>query len=79
MIFFITMAIESMAVRSIMLQKLLQEILLEGLTTMLLPCTFVQGIYIIAHLFSFVNSTHIKRVLNLQIVKISPLVIIIFP
>ena len=57
MMFFITMSVESTDVMSIMLQDLLKEILLEGLTTMLLPCTFVQGIFIIAQLFAFCNST----------------------
>ena len=64
MMFFITVAVESTAVRSIMLQELLKEILLEGLTTMLLPCTSVQGICIIAQLFETVNSTLYCRVLK---------------
>ena len=63
MMFFITVAVESTAVMPIMLQELLKEILLEGLTTMLLPCTSVQGICIITHLFSFCNSTLVDRVL----------------
>ena len=64
MIFFITVAVESTAVMSIMLQELLKEILLEGLTTMLLPCTSVQGVCIIAQLFEKVNSTLCCRVLK---------------
>ena len=63
MIFFITVAVESTAAMSIMLQELLKEILLEGLTTMLLPCTSAQGICIIAQLFEKVNSTPSERVL----------------
>lgn len=63
MMFFITVAVEATAVMSIMLQELLKEILLEGLTTMLLPCTSVQGICIITHLFSFCNSTLVDGVL----------------
>ena len=63
MIFFITVAVESTAVMSIMLQELLKEILLEVLTTMLLPCTSAQGICIIAQLFEKVNSALIRRVL----------------
>ena len=63
MMFFITMSVESTAVIPIMLQELLREILLEGLTTMLLPCTFAQGFCIIAHLFIFCNSTLARRVL----------------
>jgi len=43
MMIFTTVAVESTAAKSIMLQKLLERILLEGLTTMLLPCTSVQG------------------------------------
>ena len=63
MMFFITVAVEATVVMSIMLQELLKEILLEGLTTMLLPCTSVQGICIITHLFSFCNSTLVDGVL----------------
>lgn len=63
MMFFITVAVESTAAMSIMLQELLKEILLEGLTTMLLPCTSVQGICIVAQLFEIVNSTRLIRVL----------------
>ena len=63
MIFIITVAVESTAVMSIMLQELLKEILLEGLTTMLLPCTSAQGICIIVQLFEKVNSTLYCRVL----------------
>ena len=55
MMFFITVPVESTAVMSTMLQELLKEILLEGLTTMLLPCTSVQGKYIIAQLFGFLQ------------------------
>lgn len=47
---------ESASIWSTMLQEVLSEILLESLTTMLLPCTLVQGNYIIAHLFDFRNS-----------------------
>jgi hypothetical protein len=47
---------ESASIWSTMLREVLSEILLEGLTTMLLPCTLVQGNYIIAHLFDFRNS-----------------------
>ena len=50
MMFFVTMPVESTGVIQIMLQELLKEILLESLTTMLLPCTFVQGNYIIAQI-----------------------------
>ena len=57
MMFFITVAVESTAVMSIMLQELLERILLEGLTTMLLPCTSVQGNYIIAQTCVLRNST----------------------
>lgn len=63
MMFFTTVAVESTEVMSTMLQELLKEILLEGLTTMLLPCTSVQGICIVAHLFAFCNSTLSHRVL----------------
>ena len=63
MMFFITVAVESTAVMPIMLQELLKEILLEGLTTMLLPCTSAQGICIIAQLFEKVNSALVWRVL----------------
>lgn len=65
MMFFITVTVKSTAVTSIMLQELLKEILLEILTTMLLPCTSVQGICIIAHLFAFCNSTLSGRALIL--------------
>lgn len=65
MIFFITVAVESTAVMSTMLQEILKEILLEGLTTMLLPCASAQGICIIAHLFHFCNSTLAWRVLKI--------------
>ena len=63
MMFFTTVAVESTDVMSTMLQELLKEILLEGLTTMLLPCTSVQGACIVAHLFAFYNSTLSSRVL----------------
>ena len=64
MMFFITVAVESTAAMSTMLQKLLIEIVLEVLTTMLLPCTSVQGILIITQLFEKVNSTLVTRVLK---------------
>ena len=73
MMFFITVTVESTEVMSIMLQELLKGILLECLTTMLLPCTSAQGIHIIAHLFVFCNSTLFDRVLiceNLQFVNL---------
>ena len=38
-----------------LLQELLPEILSKGLTTMLLPCTIVQGIFIIGHHPHIVN------------------------
>lgn len=57
MMFFANMPVESTAVIPTMLQELLKEILLDSLTTMLLPCTSVQGFCIIAHLFGFCNST----------------------
>lgn len=57
MMFFVNMPVESTAVIPTMLQELLKEILLDSLTTMLLPCTSVQGLCIIAHLFGFCNST----------------------
>ena len=57
MMIFITVAVESTAAKSIMLQELLERILLEGLTTMLLPCTSVQGNYIIAQTLVLCNST----------------------
>ena len=57
MMFFITVAVESTAAMSTMLQELLKEIVLEVLTTMLLPCTSVQGTLIITQLFEKVNST----------------------
>ena len=60
---FTTVAVESTAAESIMLQEILERILLEGLTTMLLPCTSAQGICIIAQLFEKVNSTPLERVL----------------
>ena len=60
---FTTVAVESTAAESIMLQEILERILLEGLTTMLLPCTSVQGTSIIAHLFENVNSTQLMIVL----------------
>ena len=66
MMFFITVAVESTAVMSTMLQEVLKEVLLEGLTTMLLPCTSVQGKYIIAQLFEFRNSTPSQRVPNAE-------------
>ena len=47
---------ESASIWSTMLREVLSEILLDGLTTMLLPCTLVQGNYIIAHLFDSRNS-----------------------
>ena len=54
---FTTVAVESTAAESIMLQEILERILLEGLTTMLLPCTSVQGNYIIAQTCVLRNST----------------------
>ena len=57
MMIFITVAVESTAAESIMLQEILARILLEGLTTMLLPCTSVQGNYIIAQTCVLRNST----------------------
>jgi hypothetical protein len=51
MMFFITVAVESTAAMSTMLQELLKELVLEVLTTMLLPCTSVQGTLIITQLF----------------------------
>ena len=66
MILIITVAVESTATESIMLQKLLEEILLEALTTMLLPCTDVQGSCILAQMFGFCNSTLERRVLNMK-------------
>ena len=64
MMFFITVAVESTAVMSTMLQEVLKEVLLEGLTTMLLPCTSVQGNYIIAQTLVLCNSTLGLRVLK---------------
>ena len=64
MMFFANMPVESTAVIPTMLQELLKEILLDSLTTMLLPCTSVQGFCIIAHLFVFCNSTPWQGVLN---------------
>ncbi len=64
--FFTTVAVESTAAVSTMLQEILKEILLEGLTTMLLPCTSVQGKYSIAHAFAFCNSTLGPRVLKCE-------------
>lgn len=66
MIFYMTVAVESTAAMSTMLQEILKEILLEGLTTMLLPCASAQGICIIAHLFSFCNSTLAQGVLKIK-------------
>ena len=63
MMLFITVAVESTATMSTMLQEILKEILLKVLTTMLLPCTSVQGIYNVAQLFANVNSTLHNRVL----------------
>ena len=63
MMFFVTMPVESTGVIQIMLQELLKEILLESLTTMLLPCTSVQGFCIIAQHPHFSNSTLTRRVL----------------
>lgn len=63
MISFITVSVKLTEAMPIILQELLKEILLESLTTILLPCTSVQGIYIIAHMFSFDNSTRSHEVL----------------
>lgn len=65
MMIFITVAVESTAAESIMLQEILERILLEGLTTMLLPCTSVQGDYIIAQICVICNSTLGRRVLKI--------------
>jgi hypothetical protein len=67
MMFFVIVTSKWSAVTSTMLQELLKEILLDGLTTMLLPCAFAQGTSIIAHMFEFVNSTLDLRVLISQI------------
>ena len=66
MMFFANMPVESTAVITTMLQELLKEILLDSLTTMILPCTSVQGFCIIAHLFGFCNSTPWQGVLNVR-------------
>ena len=50
------LAAESASVWSTAVQECLIGISLEGLTTILLPCTSVQGNYIIAHLFDCRNS-----------------------
>ncbi len=68
MMFFITVAIESTAVMSTMLHEILSGILLDVLTTMLLPGTFVPGNVIITHLFEFCNSTLVQRVLLITII-----------
>ncbi len=58
------LAVESAATLSGMLQENLKEFLRKVLTTMLLPCTYVQGTIIIAHLFAKCNSTREERVLK---------------
>lgn len=58
-----TVTVKSTATMTAMLQEILTGIILEGLTTMLFPCTSAQGKYIIARHPDLCNSTLEERVL----------------
>lgn len=66
MMMFTTIAVEPTAAMTIMLQEILTRILMEVLTTMLLPCTSVQGKRIISYRAFVCNSTLLQRVLKMQ-------------